>query len=110
MTKKQENARPMAPYGLGYSSAELEHQPGKSGRVDWSQVIAAAPPVFIVLICSVLPLVWMAAIIIANPTVRSEFSLDSFRIELLGRTIGYNALAALIAAIMGLPAAFVLGR
>jgi ABC-type Fe3+ transport system permease subunit len=110
MTKQDENARPKAPYVLGSSGQEMERAATKGSRFDWSQVVAAAPPVIIVFICSVLPLAWMAAIILANPTVRKEFSLDAFRIALLGRTIGYNALAALIAAVMGLPAAFVLGR
>jgi len=52
---------------------------------------------------------WMAAAIVANPNARDEFSLDAFRVQLLGRTIGYNVLAAIIATVMGLPAGYVLG-
>src|SRR5947209_10386695 len=77
---------------------------------DRSSILSAAPAVLIILICSVLPLSWMAAVIIANPVVRNELSLDSFRIGLLARTLGYNAIGAIIATLMGLPAAFVLGR
>ncbi|HZK82476.1 MAG TPA: hypothetical protein VFC46_15445, partial [Humisphaera sp.] len=72
--------------------------------------ITAAPAVAIVLLCSVLPLLWMAAVILANPNVRVEFSLDAFRAGLLGRTLGYNAGAAVIATLMGVPAGYVLGR
>jgi ABC-type Fe3+ transport system permease subunit len=50
------------------------------------------------------------AVIMASPQVRAELHVTSFRAELLARTIGYNGLAAVIATLMGLPAAFVLGR
>jgi ABC-type Fe3+ transport system permease subunit len=52
----------------------------------------------------------MAMTILANPEVRAEFRPDAFRIGLLGRTLGYNMSAALIAAVMGFPAGIVLGR
>lgn len=57
-----------------------------------------------------MPLLWMAVVLLANPTVRDEFSVSAFRAGLLGRTLGYNAAAAVIATLMGLPAGFVLGR
>lgn len=82
---------------------------GARGR-DWTRALAAGPVIAIVALCSVLPLAWMAAMILANPLVRHELAFDSFRAELLGRTLGYNGAAALIATIMGLPAGFVLGR
>ena len=75
-----------------------------------SSLLAASPAVFVVSIASVLPLGWMAMVILANPAVRREFHLDAFRMELLGRTVGFNAAAAVIATLMGLPAGFVLGR
>jgi len=65
----------------------------------------------IVGICSGLPLLWMAgAVVFASPQVRAELHVTSFRLELLARTIGYNGAAAALATLMGLPAAFVLGR
>ncbi len=73
-------------------------------------VLAGAPAVLIVTICSVLPLAWMCVVLLANPQVRSELWPTVWRTELLGRTLGYNAMAAIIATAMGLPAAFVLGR
>jgi ABC-type Fe3+ transport system permease subunit len=79
---------------------------GMSRRIGW----AGIPAVLIVAICSALPLTWMAIVLLSNPQVRGEFNLTAFRSELLGRTIGYNLLAALIATAMGIPAAFVLGR
>jgi ABC-type Fe3+ transport system permease subunit len=75
-------------------------------RFSW----AGIPALLVVAICSALPLLWMTVVLVANPQVRSEFNLTAFRSELLGRTIGYNMLAAVIATAMGLPAAFVLGR
>ncbi len=81
-----------------------------SRRIDWSSLVAASPAAAIVIICSGLPLAWMALVVLANPSVRGELAPNAFRIGLLGRTLGYNAAAALIATAMGLPAAFVLGR
>jgi hypothetical protein len=65
----------------------------------------------VVAVCSGLPLAWMlGALIFAGPRVRAELHVSSFRAELLGRTLAYNGLAALIATLMGIPAGFVLGR
>lgn len=75
-----------------------------------SSVLAAAPAALVVFIASVLPLGWMVLVTLANPEVRRELHLDAFRTELLGRTLGFNAIAAVIATLMGLPAGFVLGR
>jgi ABC-type Fe3+ transport system permease subunit len=52
----------------------------------------------------------VGAVIFASPAVRAELHITSFRAQLLARTIGYNGLAAIIATLMGIPAAFVLGR
>ena len=69
------------------------------------------PAILIVGICSGLPLLWMiGAVILASPAVRAEMHLNSFRAELLARTLAYNGVAAVLATLMGLPAAFVLGR
>ena len=76
-----------------------------------SSLLTALPAILIVGVCSGLPLLWMAgAIAFASPAVRAELHLSSFRLELLLRTFAYNGLAALLATLMGLPAAFVLGR
>jgi ABC-type Fe3+ transport system permease subunit len=79
-------------------------------RVNASSLLGAVPAAAIVLICSVAPLAWMAAVVVSNPQVRGEFSIGAFRAALLARTMGYNAAAGVIATAMGLPAAFVLGR
>ena len=79
-------------------------------RWDWWGLLSGAPAALIVGICSLSPLLWMLAVMIVNPQVRSELRPSAFRYELLGRTIGYNAGAAVIAVVLGLPAAFVLGR
>jgi ABC-type Fe3+ transport system permease subunit len=81
-------------------------------RGDWLALVGSgwlAP--LIVLVGSGVPLLWMAgSLIFASPAVRGEMRLTAFRTELLGRTLAYNGLAALIATLMGLPAGFVLGR
>jgi ABC-type Fe3+ transport system permease subunit len=74
-------------------------------------LVTALPAIVIVFVCCGLPLIWMAgAVIFASPAVRAELHVNSFRAELLARTLGYNGLAAVLATLMGLPAAFVLGR
>ena len=65
---------------------------------------------FIVIAASALPLAWMVAQIAFNPIVLSELQLDRFRLALLGRTLLYNGTAGLIATILALPVAIVLGR
>ncbi|HWE95301.1 MAG TPA: hypothetical protein VG269_15145 [Tepidisphaeraceae bacterium] len=79
-------------------------------RIDLSSVVAAAPAVAVMCVCSAIPLAWMAGALLVHPEVRRELALNSFRTELLARTLGYNGLAAVIATAMGLPAAIVLGR
>ncbi len=61
-------------------------------------------------LCSGLPLAWMAWHLVTNPEVWSEFHLTAFRLDLLGRTLGYNLSAALIATALSIPAAIVIGR
>ena len=77
----------------------------------WAGIGTGLPAAIIVFVCSGLPLLWMAgAVVMASPAVRAELHVTSFRAQLLARTIGYNGLAAVFATLMGLPAAFVLGR
>jgi len=52
----------------------------------------------LIALLTLLPLAWMVVVVVANPAVRNEFSLSAFRAALLGRTLGYNAAAAVIAA------------
>jgi ABC-type Fe3+ transport system permease subunit len=75
-----------------------------------STLLAASPAVLIVVICGVFPLAWLASTILLNPDVYRELHIDSFRAQLLARTIGYNGAAAVLATLMGLPAGYVLGR
>lgn len=83
--------------------------PGRFAR--WSGLLTGLPAILIVGVCGVLPLLWMAgAVVLSSPAVRAELHIDSFRAELMARTIGYNGAAAVLATLMGLPAAFVLGR
>jgi iron(III) transport system permease protein len=75
-----------------------------------SHLLAGAPAAVLVAICSGLPLIWMACVLLGNPWVRHAFHPTAFRMELLGRTLLYNGSAGVIATAMGIPAAFVLGR
>ena len=72
--------------------------------------LLSIPVVALVAICSGLPLAWMLLQIVTNPTVLVEAKLDSFRLHLLGRTLLYNGSVAVIATLLALPAAIVLGR
>jgi ABC-type Fe3+ transport system permease subunit/sugar lactone lactonase YvrE len=80
-----------------------------SGRAARSS-IATVLVWLVVLVCSGLPLIWLAAQLFINRHVLVELRLDSFRIHLLGRTLLFNGLAALIAIAMAVPAGIVLGR
>jgi ABC-type Fe3+ transport system permease subunit len=79
-------------------------------RFDLSAILIAAPAALIGIICCIMPLTWMVIAVILNPQVRHELILTQFRAQLLERTLGYNGLAAILATLMGLPAALVLGR
>lgn len=61
-------------------------------------------------VCCGLPLLWLVAQIVANPVSLSGLRMDAFRWGILGRTLGYNAGVAVIATVLALPAALVLGR
>lgn len=65
---------------------------------------------FIVIAASALPLLWMIAQVVLNCDVLVETRLDAFRLQLLGRTLLYNISAGVIATILALPVAVVLGR
>ena len=73
-------------------------------------VLTAAPAVAIAIVCCGLPLVWMLGAVCLNPAVWRELELTRWRAGLLGRTLGYNGGAAVLATLMGLPAGLVLGR
>src|SRR5262245_30803281 len=60
--------------------------------------------------CCVLPILWIVWQIALNPTTLSELHLDRFRLALLGRTILYSICVGIIATLLALPAAWVLGR
>ena len=61
-------------------------------------------------VVSGLPLGWMVWHIVTRREVWVELQPTAFRLDLLGRTLGYNLAAALIATMLALPAAMVLGR
>ena len=79
-------------------------------RHGWAGLLLAAPSVVVVAVCCGLPLAWIVMVLASNPGAWADLRLSGFRLELLARTLGYNALAAALATLMGLPAAFVLGR
>ncbi|HRK30531.1 MAG TPA: hypothetical protein PLD59_05585 [Tepidisphaeraceae bacterium] len=63
-----------------------------------------------VAVCFVAPLAWVGLTLLAEPAAWSELWLDAFRLRLLGRTLFYNSLVAMIATIIAIPAAVALGR
>lgn len=64
----------------------------------------------IVLLCCGLPLIWIPLQLLTNAHALRELQFDSFRIQLLARTLLYNGAASLIALMLALPVAMVLGR
>ncbi|HEY8665984.1 MAG TPA: hypothetical protein VIL86_04925 [Tepidisphaeraceae bacterium] len=69
-----------------------------------------APAWLIVALCCCLPLAWMLLAILLHPHMLRELRPTAFRMELLGRTLLYNGAAAIIATLLALPAAVVIGR
>ena len=76
----------------------------------WSKLCCAAPAVFVVAICCGVPLLWLLLTVIANPSVLADLSLTTFRAGLLARTLAYNLAVAVLATVLALPMAFVIGR
>src|SRR3954447_17328515 len=83
----------------------LSRAAGGRGGVAWSAGLW-----MLLIICCGLPLLWLVAQIALHPGSIRGLRMDSFRWALLGRTLGYNAVAAVLATLLGLPAALVLGR
>lgn len=83
---------------------------GGSGNARRERGWLAAPIVVVVLVSAGLPLVWLLWQIVGNPVVLAEARPTWFRTALLGRTLLYNGAVAVIATVIGLPAALVLGR
>jgi DNA-binding beta-propeller fold protein YncE/ABC-type Fe3+ transport system permease subunit len=62
------------------------------------------------LLCCASPLAWMAMQVIRHPASIAKFTPTAFYVGLLSRTLAYSAAASVIATILALPAAIVLGR
>src|SRR2546430_9148829 len=73
-------------------------------------VLWNGPLCAVLLLCCALPLGWMALQIASHPEAVTELHMGSFRWALLSRTLRYNALAGIVATLLALPAALVLGR
>lgn len=69
-----------------------------------------APLWLAVIVCCALPLGWMGVQILTHPRGIAELRLDGFRWMLLGRTLLFNGSAGVLATLLGLPAAIVIGR
>src|ERR1700733_14933387 len=61
-------------------------------------------------LCCVLPLLWIIWQIALNPTTLHELQFDSFRVWLLIRTVLFNGIVGIVATLLALPAAWVIGR
>src|SRR3954466_4779677 len=97
---------PEQPLTAALSQRERQHAVRRTTRFPLATLLVW----LIVLVCSGLPLVWLVSQLVINRHVLVELRLDSFRIHLLGRTLLFNGLAALIAIAMAVPAGIVLGR
>src|SRR5688500_7548432 len=63
-----------------------------------------------IMLCCGTPLIWMAAQVITAPDTLTELRWGQYRIGLLTRTILYNSASSLLAVLMSVPAALVVGR
>ena len=75
-----------------------------------SSLAARAVAALLLALGCALPMGMVAWTLMSNPQVFRDLTPSAFRLELLGRTLGYNALAAGIAVVMGTPVGLVLGR
>ncbi len=84
--------------------------PRSQSRPSAASLVARALVVAIVGLSSGLPLLWLVAQVLESPSSIATAWLDPFHLRLLGRTLGYNAAVAVVATVIALPAAIVLGR
>jgi DNA-binding beta-propeller fold protein YncE/ABC-type Fe3+ transport system permease subunit len=86
-------------------------------RADWLPARISPPALLakalvwlIVAACCLLPLGWIIFQIVANPTTLREMHVDAWREALLGRTVLYGTAVGVIATLLALPAAWMIGR
>src|SRR3954453_10693807 len=61
-------------------------------------------------LCSGLPLLWLGWQVLHTPGALAGAFTDAFHLKLLGRTLLYNGAVGVIATIIAIPTAIVLGR
>src|SRR4051794_36067804 len=71
---------------------------------------APAVVMLIVGLCSGMPLLWLGWQVIRTPGALAGAFTDAFHLKLLGRTLLYNGLVGVIATVLAIPTAIVLGR
>ncbi len=77
---------------------------------DRGRIAASAVVWLIAGACCVAPIVWIVIQLAFNPIAMRELRVDSFRINLIARTLVYNVAAAIVATLLAIPAAIALGR
>lgn len=76
-----------------------------------SRAWAISIPIHLILIlCCALPLGWLCAQLAFRPALLTESLASVWGLKLLARTLSYNLCAGLLATLLALPAAVVLGR
>ncbi|CAN5404523.1 hypothetical protein BH09PLA1_BH09PLA1_01170 [soil metagenome] len=81
-----------------------------SAPSDRGRLVATIIVWLIVGACCIAPILWIVIQLVFNPLALSELRLDSFRVRLISRTLLYNGAAAIVATLLAIPAAIVLGR
>lgn len=84
--------------------------PQRHKRSKFAARLWPLPLWLVLLLCCGLPLGWLLLQLVLYPATLAALWPDAWYLRLLGRTLGYNFAAALIAMTLGLPAALVLGR
>lgn len=64
----------------------------------------------LILVCCALPLAWLAQQLLTHSHAAIVEAFEPYRLQLLGRTVVYNALVAVVATLLAFPTAVVLGR
>src|SRR6476646_8795351 len=95
------------PVSISYARPLERSARHSSGIPRWA---APAVVTIIVGLCSGLPLLWLAWQVIRTPGALAGAFTDAFHLKLLGRTLIYNGLVGVIATVLAIPAAIVLGR
>jgi DNA-binding beta-propeller fold protein YncE/ABC-type Fe3+ transport system permease subunit len=98
---------------MDHARANVTYEPSTPpARRSGAAARFAAPSIVILIVgvCSGLPLLWLSYQVLRAPGSLAGAFTDAFHLKLLGRTLLYNGAVGVIATVIAIPAAIVLGR